>query len=145
DVAASVREVRARQNAGLVVAGIAPIRLPGLDVAVDYLVVVLEDDVYGARDRIGAINGRAADGHRLDALNQLSGNDVEVDLLARSAGCELAGRIGRDEAPPVDQDEGALRAERIEVDEALPDAEVRLDVVLARGLHAESRELGESL
>src|SRR3546814_12241123 len=65
--------------------------------------IVLEDDIDGARDRIRAIYGCAADRDGFDPIHQAGRNQVEIHLRTRRSVAALRGRIGRHPAAPVDK------------------------------------------
>jgi hypothetical protein len=108
-----------------------------LRVELDALEIALQDDVDGPGDRVGAVDRSAADGDRLDPVDQLGVDRVQIDLGARGGGSEDAGRVRADEAAAVDESQGALAAQAEEVDEGLTRAE-------AAGLTADRRRAGHA-
>src|SRR6185437_6974718 len=73
-------------------------------------------------------------------------NDVEVDLRAVAAvvgvgiGVGDAGRAFGNEAPAIDQGQGALRTQTVQIDEILRNTEAGLRVGGTRGRHTECRQ-----
>ena len=65
-------------------------------------------EVHDAGDGVGAVHRRRAAREHVDALHERQRNLVEV-------GCAAAVRIARHQAPAVDEDQGALRAEAAKV------------------------------
>ncbi len=87
DVGSTVSEIAPAEHPYPGLTRIAVARCTAGRIEVQTLIVVLQDDVDGARERIRAIDGRTADGDRLDTIDQLRRNDVEIDLLtARPVG-----------------------------------------------------------
>ena len=97
----------------------AAVALRGLAVVeIDFgtLVVVLEDDVDGAGDRVGAIGRRAADGQVLDPFDHLRRHRIEIDLHAGGR-AEVGARARGHHPAAVDQGQRAIGAEAEAVDE----------------------------
>src|SRR5205085_2394153 len=86
----------------------------------------------GARDGVRTVDRGAADGDRLDPVDELGVDRVQVDLRTRLGGAEDAGGVGADETAAVDQGQRALAAEAEKVHEGLARAE-------AAGLAADGR------
>ena len=145
DVAAPVGEVGAEQRADALGVGVVLTRAAELHVDVGALVVVLEDDVDRAGDRVRAVDRRTAHRDRLDALDQLGRDVVQVHLAARGYRATERRRVGGDEAPAVDERQRALRAQAVQVHEALCDAVGRLHVAGAGRRHAEARQFRQGL
>ena len=142
DVAATTREVLADERTDALVAQVTALADPGLPVEVDALVIVLQDDVDRAGDRVRAIDGGAADRHGVDALDQFGRDRIQVDLPAAARRRKDGRGIGTDEAPAVDQRQRALRAQAVQVDEALADAEPVALVAQRRAVrHRKTRQL----
>src|SRR6202042_2080588 len=85
-------------------------------------------------------------------IDQFGRNDIQVYLCAVAAddavqavGVVQAGRARGYEAPTVDQRQGALRTQAIEVNEALGDAESRLRVGGTRWRRTERRGFAQCL
>ena len=78
------------------------------------LVILAQDDVHHAADRVGAVNCRGAVGENLDTLHGRQRNDVEVH--------RLVGGDGRTRhAPPVQQHQGPVGADSVKIDGGLAD------------------------
>jgi hypothetical protein len=113
--------------------------------------VFLQNDIDRARDGVRAVDRRAADRNGLDPVDQLGWNGIQVDLLAGAAdrivqaGAVQACRARRDETAAVDQHQGSLRTQSVQIDEALCNAESRLGLRGARGRHAEGRQFAQGL
>ncbi|MCY4015461.1 MAG: hypothetical protein OXG82_22455 [Gammaproteobacteria bacterium] len=82
----------------------------GADLELRTVVVVAENDVHHAAERVGAINGGSAVGEDLHAVDGDQRNGVQVH------GRRTGERIAR-HAPTVDQDGRAIRAQAAQVDE----------------------------
>jgi len=122
DVSATTRKILAKERADALVAEIATVGDPGLRIEIKPFEVLLQDDVDRTRDRVGTIDRCAADRNDVDPVDQLGRNRVEINLCAAPGLREDRGRIGTDKATAVDQRQRALRAEILEIDEALPNA-----------------------
>ncbi len=97
DVAAVLGEVAAPGGARVLDLVVAAIGVAHLGVELQALEVPLQHVVDDTGDRVGAVDGRAAALHHLDAIQQAGRHDVGVDLRV----AEAARR--RDHAAPVDE------------------------------------------
>ena len=94
-------------------------------------ILVIENIVDRARDRIGAIDWRTFSRHDVNRLDQRGGDDVGVNLRAGGCRAEQRRRVRRNHAAPVDQGQRPVRTEAEIVDE--------VDALAKRGLPAVRR------
>ena len=140
-----VAEVRAEQEAPAI--GGAPQRDPaGFGVRafarglvrrrphLQALVILAQDDVHHAADRVGAVNCRGAVGENLDPLHRRQRDDVQVHRL-------IGGNRRPRHAPPVQQHQSAIGADTVKIDRGLSNP--RATRTLARGTKAVDRVVAE--
>jgi hypothetical protein len=84
--------------------------LAGAQIELDAAETLLELQIDHARDRIRAIGGGGAAGDDLDAFDQRTGNDVQIDRAVAARGLH---------ASSVDEHQGPLLAEATQVDAGL--------------------------
>src|SRR5215213_8812185 len=94
-----------------------------MPIQVDTVIVLLENNVDRSCNRIRTVDWRAADGDRLDAIDQLGVDLSQIDLFARRGRPKQPRSVGADEPPAVHQNESPLVAEAEEVHETLPGTE----------------------
>ena len=114
DIAAVFGEVAAREKARAIRAGIAVCARGSLGTRLNSLVVILEDEVHHAGNRVRSIYCRAAAGGDVDALDQVGGYVVGVGRHG------VVEDIAGHEAAAVDQRQRALCAEAAQIDEVEP-------------------------
>ena len=144
DVAAPFAEITPDEEVEVLVRDVAPLAHAARGGEVEALKVVLEDDVDGARDRIGAVDRRTADRHHVDPIHQSGGDLPQIHGRALHRAEDRGGRRA-DEAVAVDQRQRALRAQIVEVGEGLPGAERALRSVRAVARAAEAGQLGQGI
>ena len=85
-------------------------------VDLDAFVMRVHHEVDHAGDCVGTVYGGGTAGQHVNALDQLGRDLVEVGRVGRAAGTGDTARAPRLHAPPVDEHQGALRAEIAEAD-----------------------------
>src|SRR3569833_1495786 len=101
-MAAAAQEGRASGEVGFPGAVVAIICLADREIALDTLILAVEDDVDHARERVGPIDRAGTAKHRVDTLDP---------LLRQLAYVHDAGRAVADDALAVDQRQGAYGAQ----------------------------------
>ncbi len=111
------------------------------------LVIPLQDDVDGSRDRVGTVNWRTADDDGFDPINELCVDYVEIDLVAAlTRRTEDRRRVRPNETTAVDEGERPFRPQPEEVDEILARAEATgLPAHWAASRHTECGKLIQRL
>jgi hypothetical protein len=128
DVAAAAGEIGARQDRGILVAGVAHLADAGLAAHLHALVILLQYEVDRTRDRVRAVDRRAAAGDQIDALDQVGRERVHVGRDG------VAQQIAADVAAAVDEDQRALRAETAQIEQVeAARAEEARRILLAEG------------
>ena len=111
DVAAAASEVLADKSTDEIGACVAILADAALTAHLDSFIILLEDEVDHARDRIGAVNGRVAARHHVNAVDKVSRNRVHID------GDAAAQHVAANVTAAVDEHECARRAEAPQIEE----------------------------
>ncbi len=91
----------AHRDTGAVVRIVAAARVTVLDVALDTFELVLEDDVYDARDGVRAVDRGARGLDDIDAVDEGGRYCIQVDLAAWRGAGEQRRRVGANETVAV--------------------------------------------
>ena len=139
DVAAAVGKVLAVHRRNVFVAGEALFSDPALAADLKAAVVLLQDEVDHARDRVGAVDRRIAAGDDINAFNQVARDRANV----RRNG--VVENVRRNVAAAIDQHQRARSAEPAQIEQAeAGDADAQARVLLGESA-AQLRQVVERI